>query len=145
VLVTPLTRRQFQDGRLIDDLAPWAQATRRVAAELGVPLVDLHARSRAAVQALGPAAATQFAQLPPTAELWSAAAQGTTIEASGAAPAPLGAPSSAQTNASIAPMAQPRISFDYTHLGPEGAEFFAKLVVEELAGAVPDLRRNLIP
>lgn len=53
VLVTPLTRRQFTDGVLIDDLAHWAEAVRSVAREMEVPLVDLHARSRAVVQALG--------------------------------------------------------------------------------------------
>ncbi|HWU15673.1 MAG TPA: rhamnogalacturonan acetylesterase, partial [Caulobacter sp.] len=53
VLVTPLTRRQFRDGKLVDDLGPWAQAVRKVAAETGTPLVDLHADSFAAVQAMG--------------------------------------------------------------------------------------------
>jgi len=54
VLLTPLTRRQFADGVLIDDLAPWAEAVRTVAIEMQVPLVDLHARSRVVVQALEP-------------------------------------------------------------------------------------------
>ncbi|WP_243455689.1 rhamnogalacturonan acetylesterase [Sphingosinicella sp. BN140058] len=148
VLVTPLTRRQFKDGMLIDDLAPWAEATRRVAAETGTPLVDLHARSTKAIQALGAAAATQFAQRPPSAEIWAAAATGTTIEAStGQAPAaPVGhTAASAAANAAAEPMGQARLAFDYTHVGPEGADFFAALVVEELARAVPALRRNLIP
>lgn len=57
-LVTPLTRRMFKDGVLKDDLGPWAETTRRVAAEMGVPLVDLHELSRAAIQAMGPTAAT---------------------------------------------------------------------------------------
>jgi lysophospholipase L1-like esterase len=151
VLVTPLTRRQFKSGKVIDDLAPWAQATRRVAAETGAPLVDLHARSIAAVQAMGAAAATQFAQRPPSSEVWAAAASGNTIEASAAAPAPPAAPGSAPVvaqaaaNAAAEPMGQPRLAFDYTHVGPEGADFFSALVVEELAKAVPALRRNLIP
>ena len=50
MLVTPLTRRQFENGVLLDDLAPWAEAIRVVARELEVPLVDLHARSRALVE-----------------------------------------------------------------------------------------------
>ncbi|HAU82041.1 MAG TPA: lysophospholipase, partial [Stenotrophomonas sp.] len=62
VLLTPLTRRQFADGVLIDDLAPWAEAVRTVAREMKVPLVDLHARSRAVVQALGPVASMPLAQ-----------------------------------------------------------------------------------
>jgi lysophospholipase L1-like esterase len=151
VLVTPLTRRQFKNGKLLDDLAPWAEATRRVATEVKAPLVDLHARSRAAVEAMGAAAATQFAQRPPSAEVWAAAATGTTIEASTAAPAAAAAtgsaqaPLQAQANAAAEPMGQPRLSFDYTHVGPVGADFLAILVVEELARAIPSLRRNLIP
>jgi hypothetical protein len=47
VLVTPLSRRQFKDGKLVDDLIPWADAVRAVAAETGTPLVDLNARSAA--------------------------------------------------------------------------------------------------
>jgi lysophospholipase L1-like esterase len=35
VLVTPLSRRQFKDGKLVDDLVPWARAVRAVAAETG--------------------------------------------------------------------------------------------------------------
>jgi lysophospholipase L1-like esterase len=151
VLVTPLTRRQFRDGKVIDDLGPWAEATRRVAARTGAPLVDLHARSTRAVEAMGAAAATQFAQRPPSPEVWAAATLGTTIEANpapaAAAASPSPAPPAAQAaaNAAAEPMGQARLSFDYTHLGPEGADFFSAQVVEELARAVPELRRNLIP
>jgi lysophospholipase L1-like esterase len=31
VLGTPLTRRSFREGRVVNDLAPWAEAVRRVA------------------------------------------------------------------------------------------------------------------
>lgn len=48
-LVTPLTQRIFQNGGLVDDLAPWAAATRQVATELKVPLFDLHGDSTAIV------------------------------------------------------------------------------------------------
>lgn len=65
VLLTPLTRRSFRDGQLVDDLAPWAVATTRVASTLKVPLVDLHASSRQLVQALGPQQADALAQAPP--------------------------------------------------------------------------------
>jgi lysophospholipase L1-like esterase len=133
VLLTPLTRRQFRAGVLIDDLAPWADATRRVAAELDVPLVDLHARSTAAVQGMGPVQAMRFAQAPALPVQVSAAQAGTTI---GAPPAP-GTPAPGGVDANIA--------FDYTHLGPEGAGFFAAMVADELAQQVPALRRNLIP
>ncbi len=143
VLVTPLTRRQFRDGRLIDDLAPWAEATRRIATEMRVPLVDLHARSTAAVQAMAAVAATRLAQRPPSEAVLKAAATGTTIAAATGAPA--AAVSPAQTNALMEPMGEAKLAFDYTHLGTEGADFFSAIVVDELARAVPALRRNLIP
>ena len=142
VLLTPLTRRQFRDGVLGDDLAPWADATRRVAAELGVPLVDLHARSMAAVQGMGPVQAMRFAQAPALPAQVSAAQAGTTI---GAPPA-IAAPAASVVDANaIEPMGQAKIAFDYTHLGAEGASFFAAMVADELAQQVPALRRNLIP
>lgn len=65
VLVTPLARRSFQADRLLDDLQPWAQAMRDVAQAQQVTLLDLHALSAAAVQALGPAGADALAQAAP--------------------------------------------------------------------------------
>jgi pectinesterase len=64
VLLTPLTRRQFAEGRLKDDLAPWAEAMRRVAAGSKVPLLDLNADSAAAVARMGPRAADTLARPP---------------------------------------------------------------------------------
>lgn len=125
VLLTPLTRRIFKDGKLQNDLEPWAVAIRKVAAEKKVPLLDLNAESSAAVQAMGEAAADRFAQLPP-----------------GSAPiAP--APATA-TEVEVQPMAQPRLSFDRTHLGVEGANYFAAMVTRELAAAVPEMRPLLV-
>ncbi|MCC8484717.1 rhamnogalacturonan acetylesterase [Xanthomonas campestris pv. raphani] len=156
VLVTPLTRRQFERGQLIDDLAPWAAATRAVAGELQVPLIDLHARSRALVQGMGPVLAMRLAQRPAEPAQLVAAQSGTTI---GKTPAQIVAPSSApasvakptttaataQDNASAEPMGQARLAFDYTHLGADGADLFAAIVADELAQHVPALRPLLIP
>ncbi|HWT50609.1 MAG TPA: rhamnogalacturonan acetylesterase [Caulobacter sp.] len=148
ILVTPLTRRQFRDGKLQDDLGPWAEAVRKVAAETNTPVVDLHARSQAAVQAMGPVEAMKFAQRPPPPEVIEAAAKtGTTTSANppaaaGATPAPAPAP---QNNAAVEPMGQAKLSFDYTHLGVVGADYFSTIVTDELSKAVPALRRYLIP
>lgn len=65
LLITPLTRRSFKDGVLHNDLRPWAEATLRVGAELGVPVFDLNATSAATVQAMGSAAADELAEAPP--------------------------------------------------------------------------------
>ncbi len=149
VLVTPLTRRQFEDGVLVDDLAPWAEATRTVARELDVTLVDLHARSRALVQGMGPVLAMRAAQRPAAPEQVTAAQAGTTIgtppSAPPATPAATTARPAAQDNAAAEPMGQAKLAFDYTHLGPEGAALFAAIVADELAQQVPALRHNLIP
>jgi lysophospholipase L1-like esterase len=143
VLVTPLSRRQFKDGKLIDDLVPWADAVRAVAAETGTPLVDLNTRSAAAAQALGPLKSAAWAEAPPSPELAKALAGGTTVGVKffeppipGAAPVPIDPPG--------APPANPS-KFDYTHLGPEGAAACSEIVAEELAKAVPALARNLAP
>jgi hypothetical protein len=42
-------------------------------------------------------------------------------------------------------MSQPKLSFDYTHLGGHGADYFATMVTAALALTVPDLRPLLIP
>ena len=140
VLVTPLTRRQFADGTLIDDLAPWADAVRGVARELDVPLVDLHARSRQLVQAMGPVLAMQLAQAPASQQQVVAALTGTTVDA-----APGSAGGQAAQHALLEPMGQAKRAFDYTHLGDKGADVFATILAEELARAVPAMRPLLLP
>ncbi len=65
LLITPLTRRTFKDGQLLNDLRPWAEAVIRVGTELGVPVLDLNASSHAAVQALGQDGADELAEAAP--------------------------------------------------------------------------------
>jgi lysophospholipase L1-like esterase len=125
VLVTPLSRRIFKAGRLDNDLAPWAVAVRKVAAQKGVPVLDLNAESAAVIDAMGQPAADRLAQVPP-----------------GTAPAPE-APKATETV--VQPMAQPKLAFDRTHLGAEGANYFSAMVTRELAAAVPDMRPLLLP
>ena len=150
VLVTPLTRRQFRSGQIEGDLAPWAEALRKVAARTQTPLVDLYAHSQAAVQAMGPVAAMRLAQMPPSPAVLDAARDtGTTIPAHSGLPmvASTGPSSTppAQNNAATEPMGQAKLAFDYTHLGREGADYFAAMVAHDLAEAVPDLSHYLIP
>lgn len=141
ILLTPLTRRQFRQGRLDRDLDPWAESIRRVAAELQVPLVDLNKRSADAVEALGPSLSNRFAQMPPAREVAAVALAGTTI----ANPVAATAPATPQDNAAVEPLGDARLAFDYTHLGPVGADFFSKMVADELAVAVPKMRPLLVP
>jgi lysophospholipase L1-like esterase len=143
VLLTPLARRQFVAGQLQNDLAPWAAAVVEVAAEKHVPVVDLNALSARAIQEMGPTAANRLAQMPPSAEVAAAAASGTTIPAqTGVAPPPA---TSAGDAAAAASTGKVNIAFDYTHLGRDGADYFAGMVAGELAVQVPSLRPYLVP
>lgn len=140
VLVTPLTRRMFKDGRLVDDLAPWAAAIRSIAKEMDVPLIDLHARSAAAVQALGPVQSMRFAEIPAMSWMYAAAQTGTTVDHD---VPPL--PEAPRDATGRPPLGQPKWQFDYTHLGTAGADFFAAIVADELSRAVPELRERMYP
>jgi lysophospholipase L1-like esterase len=158
ILVTPLIRRQFVDGRLQNDLAPWAEVVRQVAAETHAPLVDLNAASFDAVQALGPLLASRFAQSQPSPILSEALFTGTTLDKSvGAPPAPPAPPPGSEpvpasvtepvagAPAPVEPVGYSRQTFDYTHLGPEGAAFFSAMMARELVAAAPALRAYLYP
>jgi len=128
VLVTPLTRRAFKNGQLVDDLAPWAEATRAVAAASHTALLDLNADSRRAVTAMGAVQAVALAELPAPAAALAAAATGTTIDVQKPPPALHGGHVSA---------------FDYTHLGAAGAALFSALVADEIRRSVPALAAHL--
>jgi lysophospholipase L1-like esterase len=117
VLVTPLTRRSFRGAYLHDDLAPWAEATRKVAAREQTVLLDLNAESTAAVQAMGQAEADTLAMEPPPA-----------------------APAAQPVDPNRAePAGTAKSKFDRTHLGAKGADYFAAMVERELAKAVPEV------
>ena len=105
VLVTPLTRRQWDKehpGKIKSSLAPYAEEVRKIAAAQHVPLVDLHTRSIALCESLGPEKCLEFS--PP--KIVSGTNTG---------------------------------GFDGTHLNAKGYVLFARLVVDELRQAAPEL------
>jgi lysophospholipase L1-like esterase len=62
VLVTPLTRRYFEaDGKIHSDLAAHAETMKRVAAEMKVPVIDLHQDSIAYLDGIGEKAGNTMA------------------------------------------------------------------------------------
>lgn len=142
VLITPLSRREFRDGRLLNTLASWSEQVRRVARELKVPLLDLNARSAERIQHAGAVAAMAWAQKPPTGEEKAAAAKGTTLPPP---PRPPAEPREEGAPRKPGPRGDIRARFDYTHLGPEGARVFAAMVAEDLALEVPELAGQIIP
>jgi lysophospholipase L1-like esterase len=117
VLVTPLTRRSFKGDYLKDDLAPWAAAMRRVAAERKAALIDLNAISAAAVQQMGQDEADTLAQAP--------------------RPVNDGAPA-----AGSEPQGAPKTAFDRTHVGAKGAALFSGMVAGELVRLFPPLQAS---
>lgn len=120
ILVTPLTRRTFHGAYLKDDLAPWSDATRKVAQANKVALLDLNALSADAVQQMGQAKADTLAMAPPPAAV--------AAPASGAAGEPQGTPKSA---------------FDRTHLGAKGAQLFSGMVAHELVRLEPSVAASI--
>jgi lysophospholipase L1-like esterase len=122
VLVTPLTRRMFQNGVVKDTLGPWGESAKKIAAGEHVPALDLNTESVAAVQKMGPVEANTLAMAPPPPSLAATAANGTSL------PIP-----------KAEPQGDPSVVFDYTHLGAKGSAFFGRMVAGELAQAVPEL------
>ena len=53
ILVTSLTRRTFEDGRIRSSLGPYVDAVKALGAAKGVPVIDLHARSIELAERLG--------------------------------------------------------------------------------------------
>ncbi|MEO8113706.1 MAG: GDSL-type esterase/lipase family protein, partial [Phenylobacterium sp.] len=53
VLLTPVTRRNFVEGRIAPSFAEYSQGVREVAAETGTPLIDLDALSARVVERAG--------------------------------------------------------------------------------------------
>ncbi|HEX8957634.1 MAG TPA: rhamnogalacturonan acetylesterase [Burkholderiaceae bacterium] len=103
ILLTPLTRRDFRDGRLQNTLAPWAEAVRKVAQEAHATVLDLNADSSRAVQAMGSSEADTLAMAPP-------------LPGTGQEPAQKG---------------EHYRGFDHTHLGVKGADYFSRMVERE--------------
>lgn len=54
VIVSPMERRRFDDGKLVPTLVEYADAARQSAQELNVPFIDLNAMSKTLYTALGP-------------------------------------------------------------------------------------------
>ncbi len=61
ILCTPIVRRRFdQRGNLIDTHGDYPRVTREVAAELSVPLLELHGRTAETLRQMGPLGSRQL-------------------------------------------------------------------------------------
>lgn len=122
ILTTPIARRIFRDGRLTNGIRPYSDKVAAVAAEMGVPLIDLNRNSIALYEAMGRDAADRYAQAP-----------------KGAPPSP------APPVSADGPQHRFDLRYDSVHLDAEGSETFAAMVARDLARTVPDLRDRLAP
>ena len=150
VLITPLTRRWFKDGKVRNDLEPWTAATKKVAADMGVPVLDLNANSVAAIQKMGPVEANTLAMAPPPPVVAESAASGNSVPAPKNLPTEIAAPATnsvaqVPVNNVVERKGPAAPVFDYTHLGAKGSALFGRIVADELAKAVPDLRPYIKP
>jgi pectinesterase len=125
ILVTPMTRRHFTpEGKIESDLVPYVEAVKKLAAEKSVPLIDLHARSIAVLDQLGPKASEEFDPAP-------APAQSSVQEPARSQPS--------KPEPTNAEPAKP----DKTHLSPKGADVMGAWVAEDLKRVAPDLAPNI--
>lgn len=60
VIVTSLSRRNYKDGKLVQDLTAYANAAKRVAIEEDVPVIDLNAASAKLLETMTQEQADQF-------------------------------------------------------------------------------------
>jgi len=60
ILVTPMTRRRFENGKIYTTLRPYAEAMIKVGREKNVPVIDLHQKSVALFNQLGDAGSADF-------------------------------------------------------------------------------------
>ena len=129
ILVTPLTMRDFVDGRLLPDrVAPFAASMHNVAITDHLPLIDLFAKSQKAVQAMGPVKANHIlAGQPIPQNVLDTEASGTSV------------PPQVERDASQS-AGKDTQPFDYTHLNQTtGATFFGKMVADLLVANQPGL------
>ncbi|ESQ81295.1 lipase [Asticcacaulis sp. YBE204] len=128
VLVTPLTQRHFKNGKVQNDLLPWAQVTRLIARTTGTTLVDLYAEGQTKVQEMGIAESLTLAGQPVPQNVIDAVPTGTTV------PAVFTDASQGQGSAQ---------AFDYTHTGPKGSDYFGKMTVDLWVAADPKIKALL--
>lgn len=137
ILVTPLTMRDFVDGRLLPDrVAPFADSMRNIAMTEHIPLIDLFGESQKAVQAMGNVKANHtLAGTPIPHNVLETEATGTSIPPK----ADMSQTDASQTGERVQP-------FDYTHLNQTtGGPFFGRMVARLLAQSQPDVAPYLKP
>jgi lysophospholipase L1-like esterase len=129
VLVTSLSRRNYKDGVLIEDLTPYVEATKRVGAEEYVTVIDLNAMSVAMLKKMSQEQADRL-------DKGSDPETGQPLDV-GVVESSASAVTRALTTGSSLPL-------DRTHLNPHGQKLFGRWVADQLVRTLVELGPSLI-
>jgi lysophospholipase L1-like esterase len=127
VLVTSLSRRNYKDGVLVEDLTPYVQAAKKVAADEYITLIDLNAMSVAMLKHMTQEQADKFDK-------------GVDPDTGKAAAVVEGSP----TDVAVALATGGTIPLDRTHLNPHGQKVFGRLVADAIVRTQVELGPDLI-
>jgi lysophospholipase L1-like esterase len=128
VLVTSLSRRTFKDGKVVQDLTDYVNATREVGAKNNLTVIELNAISTRMLDGMTQEQADKFDRNadPETGKLVATpAADNVTATASGV----------------DAPVAA---SLDRTHLNPYGQKIFGRIVADQLVRTLVELGPDVV-
>jgi len=129
VLVTSLSRRNYKDGVLVEDLTAYADATRKVGADEHITVIDLNQMSVAMLKRMTQEQADKFDKgVDPE----------TGVQDTGAA-APAPAPADAPT-----PNGGGAVPLDRTHLNPYAQKVFGRMVADAIVRTQVELGPDLI-
>jgi lysophospholipase L1-like esterase len=127
ILVTSLSRRNYKDGVLVEDLTPYVEAARKVAADEYITLVDLNQSSIQMLKRMTQEQADKFDKGvdPDTGKPVAMAADATAtgIDRAGSAAV---------------------VALDRTHLNPYGQKVFGRIVADAIVKTQVELGPDLI-
>jgi lysophospholipase L1-like esterase len=129
VLVTSLSRRNYKDGVLVEDLTTYADATRKVGADEYITVIDLNQTSVAMLKRMTQEQADKFDRGidPDTGKAMEVPAQRVPVPETASAP-----------NSDVA------MPLDRTHLNPNGQKVFGRLVADAIVKTQVELGPDLI-
>jgi lysophospholipase L1-like esterase len=127
VLVTSLSRRNYKDGVLVEDLTAYADAAKKVAADEYITLIDLNQMSVAMLKRMTQEQADKFDKgVDPDTGKAAAVQEGSVSEVA-----------SALNSGGSMPL-------DRTHLNPYGQKVFGRLVADAIVKTQVELGPDLI-
>ena len=128
VLVTSLSRRTFRDGKVVEDLSDYVNATREVGAKNNITVIELNALSTALLNRMTQDEADKFDRGSDPATGKPAAAR--TVDAVSTTASGVDAPKPA--------------ALDRTHLNPYGQKVFGRIVADQLVRTQVELGPDVV-